>query len=63
MFAVLGDKERENQRDGLLFWEVSSQGLMLKKFVQKEREPEIPEQKKKIGHICPEHKRRAGEDL
>lgn len=35
---------------------------MLKNFVQKEREPEIPEQKK-IGHIRPEHKRKAGEDL
>lgn len=55
-----GQREWENQRDGLLFWEVSSQGLMLKNFVPKERDPEIPEQKKKIGHIHSEHKRGAG---
>lgn len=33
----------------MLFWEASSQGLMLKNFVQKERDPEIPEQKKKLA--------------
>lgn len=54
-----GQRERENQRDSLLFWEASSQGLILKNFVQKERDPENPEQKK-IGHIRPEHKRGAG---
>lgn len=33
MFTVGEDKERENQRDDLLFWEPSSQGLMPKNFV------------------------------
>lgn len=42
-----GQREKEKQRDGLLFWEMSSQGLIMKNFVPKERDPEIPEQRKK----------------
>lgn len=47
MFAAPEDKEKGKNRGMVCFFgEMSSQGLIMKNFVPKERDPEIPEHKK-----------------